>query len=145
MVEIASLTAPDRAEWNHLVRQYMAFYQTVRTDAEYDALWRRLIENREIHAAGARIDGALVGFAHYLYHASGWSADVCYLQDLFVDPQHRGRGIGRALIEFVARQAQLKQAPRLYWLTQSSNESARALYDKVAAHTGFIGYEKPLI
>lgn len=144
ILDLSPLQAHDRAVWNHLARQYMTFYQTVRTDAEYDVLWRRIAENREIHAAGARIDGVLVGFTHYLYHGSCWSADVCYLQDLFVDEGSRGRGVGRALIEYVARQARLKQSPRLYWLTQSSNETARVLYDKVAAHSGFIRYEKPL-
>jgi GNAT superfamily N-acetyltransferase len=144
MLEISPLQENDRSQWDKLVREYMTFYKTVRTDAEYDVLWRRIIANREIHSVGARIDGVLVGFSHYLYHGSCWSSDVCYLQDLFVDEESRGRGIGRALIEHVTWQAKLTESPRLYWLTQSSNEAARALYDKVASHTGFIRYERSL-
>lgn len=145
MLEISPLQEKDHCQWDKLVREYMAFYNTIRTDAEYDALWQRIAANREIHSVGARIDGVLVGFSHYLYHSSCWSSGVCYLQDLFVDEESRGRGIGRALIEYVAWQAKLKESPRLYWLTQSSNEAARALYDKVASHTGFIRYERSLV
>lgn len=145
MLEISPLQANDAAEWNKQVRQYMAFYQTVRSDAEYQALWEKLLAGRQLCSAAARIDGVLVGFSHYLFHASCWSADVCYLQDLFVEEASRGKGIGRALIEFVAKQAKLQQSPRLYWLTQSSNQVARGLYDQVAAHSGFIRYEMPLM
>jgi GNAT superfamily N-acetyltransferase len=144
MLEISPLQENDRSQWDKLVYRYMAFYKTVRTDAEYAALWQRITANREIHSVGARIGGILVGFSHYLYHSSCWSSDVCYLQDLFVDEGSRGRGIGRALIEYVAQQAKLKGSPRLYWLTQNSNEAARVLYDKVASHTGFIRYERSL-
>lgn len=145
MFELSLLQESDRSQWDKLVREYMAFYKTVRTDAEYDALWQRIMANREVHSVGARIGGVLVGFSHYLYHSSCWSFDVCYLQDLFVDEENRGIGIGRALIEYVSQQAKLKESPRLYWLTQSSNEVARVLYDKVASHTGFIRYEKSLM
>jgi GNAT superfamily N-acetyltransferase len=145
MLEISPMQENDRSQWDKLVREYMAFYKTVRTDAEYDALWQRITANREIHSVGARISGVLVGFSHYLYHSSCWSSDVCYLQDLFVDKESRGRGIGRALIEHVAWQAKLKESPRLYWLMHSSNEVARALYDKVASLAGFIRYEKSLV
>lgn len=144
MLNLSPLLENDAECWNLLIREYMAFYNTERTDTEYRTLWHRIVTGRDIHAVGARLDGALVGVAHYVYHASCWSADVCYLQDLYVAEPNRCQGIGRALIDHVAQQAALRQSPRLYWLTQSSNETARILYDKVAAHSGFIRYEKAL-
>jgi ribosomal protein S18 acetylase RimI-like enzyme len=66
---------------------------------------------------------------------------VCYLQDLFVAPQARGRGVARALIEAVAHAAREAQAERYYWLTQDDNKVARALYDKVAKFNGFLRYD----
>ena len=51
-------------------------------------------------------DGRLVGIVHYLFHPVTWSiAPRCYLEDLFVSPDARGSGAGRALIEAVYRAA----------------------------------------
>jgi len=144
MPQITPLLADDKAAWLPLAQAYLDFYQTSRPDSDFERLWLRLQEGRELHALGAHVGGQLVGIVHYLYHPSCWSNDVCYLQDLFVSPEHRGQGVGRALIEAVAEQAWLKGSPRLYWLTQASNETARKLYDQVAAHTGFIRYERTL-
>jgi len=44
----------------------------------------------------------------------------------------------------VAEQARSQGAQRLYWLTQSHNQPARALYDRLAEHRGFIRYDYPL-
>ena len=96
-------------------------------------------------ALGGYIDGRLLGIAHYLFHRSTWAHNrYCYLEDLFVAEEARGRGVGRALIEEVYRKAQAAGASRVYWLTQSSNTPARALYDKVADNLGFIQYRKVL-
>ncbi len=144
MPDITPLQAQDKAAWRTLAQAYLAFYQTSRPDKDFEQLWLRLQQGDGLHALGARVEGQLVGIVHYLYHPSCWSDDVCYLQDLFVNPEQRGMGLGRALIEAVAEQARLRGSPRLYWLTQASNDTARKLYDQVAAHTGFIRYERPL-
>lgn len=144
MPQITPLQPHDKAAWLPLAQAYLAFYQTSRPDTDFERLWLRLQEGEALQALGARVDGQLVGIVHYLYHPSCWSSDVCYLQDLFVSPEQRGQGVGRALIEEVAARARLKGSPRLYWLTQTSNEAARKLYDQVAAHTGFIRYERAL-
>ena len=93
---------------------------------------------------GAHVDGHLVGIAHYMFHTGAWSADACYLQDLFVDEAVRGQGVARALIEQVAQAARERGAPRFYWLTQQNNATARILYDKVAQYKGFIRYDYPM-
>ena len=144
MPEITPLQSKDKDAWLTLAQAYLAFYKITRPDNDFAQLWQRLQAGHELHALGAHVNGQLVGITHYLYHPSCWSGDVCYLQDLFVHPSHRGFGLGRALIEAVAEQARRKGSPRLYWLTQASNETARKLYDQVAAHTGFIRYERAL-
>ena len=141
---ISPLRPDDRARWNVLARGYKTFYETVLTDAEYDRGWKRLLAEDGIHGIGAHLDGRLVGITHYLFHANVWSADVCYLQDLFVDAAVRGKGAARALIEAVAEAASERGAVRLYWNTRHDNATARALYDKVATHRGFIRYDYPL-
>jgi ribosomal protein S18 acetylase RimI-like enzyme len=143
-VAIGTLVAADRARWEVLARGYKAFYETVLDDAEYERAWQRLAAGDLVHALGAKLDGTLVGIAHYFFHPTVWTADACHLQDLFVDRAVRGRGVARALTESVAAAARAHGAARLYWHTRANNATARALYDKVARHDGFIRYDHPL-
>jgi len=57
----------------------------------------------------------------------------------------RGLGVGCSLVEAVAAQAQARGAARYYRLAQEGNAVARALYDKVARHRGFIRHDLPLL
>ena len=143
-LRVAALTTADHPRWLELTRGYKAFYKTPVTDAEYQRAWKRLVANDRVWGLGAHYDGLLVGITHYLFHSSTWNQEVCYLQDLFVDPALRGRGIARALIEAVAKAALARGADRLYWLTQEHNAAARALYDNVAKYNQFIRYDYPL-
>ena len=144
MITVMSLQTTDRARWDILARGYKTFYETVLTDAQYDETWKRLQRKDGIVGLGAHVDGHLVGIAHYMFHTGAWSADACYLQDLFVDEAVRGQGVARALIEQVAQAARERGAPRFYWLTQQNNATARILYDKVAQYKGFIRYDYPM-
>ena len=143
-LRVVSLERGDRAAWEPLARGYKAFYRTETSPAEYDAAWERLLRRHDVFGIGAKEGGALVGIAHYLFHASAWAERVCYLQDLFVAPEARGRGVARALIEAVAQAAREANATRCYWHTQEANATARALYDRVGRFKGFIRYDYPL-
>jgi GNAT superfamily N-acetyltransferase len=144
VIEVGPLTEADRERWQMLARGYKAFYKTPTSDAEFAEAWRRLREEDGVHGLGARVDGRLAGIAHYLFHTVVWARTTCYLQDLYTDPEARGRGVARALIEAVAAKARERGAARYYWTTQDHNATARALYDKVARHGGFIRYDYPL-
>jgi GNAT superfamily N-acetyltransferase len=143
-MEIAPLCAQDYSQWEPLARGYKTFYNTPTSSGEFASAWEKLIAQDGVFGLGARIDGELVGIAHYLYHPSTWASKVCYLQDLFTSPSSRGRGVASALIRAVATEALAQGAARFYWLTQEHNLVARALYDKVAAYNGFIRYDAPL-
>jgi GNAT superfamily N-acetyltransferase len=141
VIDVRPLTPEDRAAWEVLARGYKDFYETDVPDEGYEQTWRRLLQGAEVHGLGAWLDGRLVGIAHYLFHVTVWSADCCYLQDLFVDEAVRGRGAARALIDRVASEARERGAARLYWMTKQDNATARALYDKLGAFSGFIRYD----
>ena len=143
-IDILPLSERDRAEWEILARGYKAFYATEHSDAEYDAVWRRLTAGDGLYGFGARLDGKMVGLAHYLFHTTAWTGEACYLQDLFTAEAARGRGIAAALADQVAEAAQERGATRFYWLTKQDNARARALYDRIAAFKGFIRYDYPL-
>ncbi|QPF73313.1 GNAT family N-acetyltransferase [Roseateles sp. DAIF2] len=139
--EIRPLRPEDRAGWEPLARGYKAFYKTEHDDAVYDATWARLLQGREIRGLAAVREGRVLGIAHFFFHTSIWAGESCYLQDLFVDAQQRGRGVARALIEAVAARAEQGCATRFYWTTHGENATARALYDKLAEFRGMIRYD----
>lgn len=143
-VEVRRLQPEDRAAWQPLARGYHTFYERTLPDDDYDAGWARLMGDPRFVGLAAWHEGRLVGIAHALFHAATWSGDVCYLQDLFVDEAARGRGAAAALIDALAALARERRAPRLYWTTHTSNARARALYDRVAAHKGFLRYDYPV-
>ena len=87
---IAPLAAADRPRWEVLARGYKAFYRTEVADGEYDKAWARLLDGSEVHGLGAKVEGRLVGIAHYLFHTSVWAPRVCYLQDLKIDTGSNG-------------------------------------------------------
>jgi GNAT superfamily N-acetyltransferase len=93
----------------------------------------------------AEEDDRLVGLVHYIQHRSCWTVgDYVYLQDLFVDPDVRDTGLGRALIEHVYARAAETGASRVWWLTHESNAQAMLLYDRIADKSGFVQYRKVL-
>jgi ribosomal protein S18 acetylase RimI-like enzyme len=143
-IVIRPFQAGDRAAWEPLWQGYLTFYKASLTAEATDTTWRRLIDAAEpMQGLVALLEGEIVGIVHTVYHRSTWTiGDYCYLQDLFTSEAARGRGIGRALIEAVYERARANGASRVYWLTHESNTSAQALYDKVAARSGFIQYRQ---
>lgn len=144
---IRPLRPEDEAEWRRLWTGYLAFYQTSLPEPVYLSTFTRLLgdDPQDFSALVAEVDGRLLGLTHYLFHRHAWKVEnVCYLQDLHVDPEARGTGLGRSLIEAVYARADAAGSPAVYWLTQDFNTTARQLYDRVAKVTPFIRYIRPL-
>jgi GNAT superfamily N-acetyltransferase len=141
-IDIRALRPDERHSWEPLWQGYLTFYRSAVAPEVTDSTWDRLHDPAEpMHVLGAFLDGTLVGIVHYLFHRSTWTiGDYCYLQDLYTAPEARGQGAGRALIEAVYDRAEVAGASRVYWLTQETNATARALYDTLADRPGFIQY-----
>lgn len=146
MIALRPLRLADEADWRPLWDAYLVFYESELTEEVTSDVFARLVAGDGIHGALARdADGRAVGLVHWLFHPSTWSiGPYCYLEDLFVAPEARGGGVGRALIEHVADAARAAGASKVYWLTHETNTTARLLYDSVAERTGFIHYERRL-
>ena len=145
MISVRPLLADDEPAWRRLWRGYLDFYGTVLPEAVYAASFARLTDPAvgDYNGLLAVRDGTPVGLAHYIFHRHGWQlADVTYLQDLYVAPEARGTGAGRALIEAVYAAADAAGRPDVYWLTEATNATARRLYDRVGRVTPFIKYRR---
>ncbi|WP_407358167.1 GNAT family N-acetyltransferase [Microbacterium sp. LTA6] len=143
MTSIRTIQQDDFEEWSVLWSGYLRFYESEIADDVTRATFGRLVKDRELHGALA-IDeeGHAIGLVHWLTHAATWSTgEYCYLEDLFVAPDARGSGSGRAMIAHVREWAEQGGCAKLYWLTQEGNATARALYDRVATNTGFTHYQ----
>jgi GNAT superfamily N-acetyltransferase len=77
---------------------------------------------------------APIGFALFFHNFSTFLAKPgIYLEDLFVAPEHRGRGIGRALLKELARIAVERGCGRLEWSVLDWNRDAIAFYERLGA------------
>lgn len=141
-IEILPLRADDHAQWLSLWRGYQAFYKADIPDAVSAVTWARLLDPAEPMAGALAWRGDIaVGLVHHIRHRSCWTVgDYCYLQDLFVAPETRGGGIGRALIEHVYAVAEAAGCARVYWLTHETNGDAMQLYDRIGDRSGFVQY-----
>lgn len=142
-MEIRSVGAGDRDGWERLYRGYARFYRREIDGGMLDRLWGWLRdETHVVEGLVAEQDGALVGLAHYRAMPSPLRArEICYLDDLFVDPSSRGAGVGAALIARVGEIAGRRGWPLVRWLTRDDNYRARGLYDRVSACTDWRVYE----
>jgi GNAT superfamily N-acetyltransferase len=101
---------------------------------EADLLRDGFGEVPRFHALVAEWDGAPAGFALYFFNYSTWQGRPgIYLEDLFVRPSHRGRGIGTALLRAVAQIALERQCSRLVWSVLDWNEPAIRFYESLGA------------
>jgi GNAT superfamily N-acetyltransferase len=145
-ITVRPLAPADRARWQELWHGYLTFYEAPIDDENTDLLWNRLLNDGDPNGLVACDgNGKIIGLVHYMYHPTCWTVrDKCYLQDLFVDPEARVGGAGRALIEAVYEKAAAANASEVYWMTQQFNSVARVLYDRVGELTPFIKYRKLL-
>lgn len=79
--------------------------------------------------------GRPIGIALYFFTYSTFLGQpTLYLEDLFVVPEERGRGAGRALLRALARIALRRGCGRMEWAVLDWNESAIAFYRSMGAH-----------
>lgn len=145
MIAARPVRPTDETAWRALWHGYLRYYETDLPDEIYAESFARLCDPDIADYRGliATAHGRQVGLAHFIFHRHGWKLEnVVYLQDLYVAPDMRGTGAGRALIEGVYAAADEAGCPEVYWLTQHFNAPGRRLYDRVGELTPFIKYRR---
>ena len=143
---IRAIEEKDKDQWLKLWAGYLEFYKSTISLEQTELTWKRLINNEQkMFGFVAESEEGVIGFTHCLFRPSTWTeTDYCYLEDLFVDPNIRGKGIGRALMNKVVELAKEKNSKRVYWTTQEFNKTARFLYDSITPVSEFVQYRLPI-
>ena len=141
-VVIREAEASDEGAWRRLWSGYVDHLDATVPNEVTAHTWARILDPASpVFCRLAVADGRIVGFAVCLLHEGSWALTPhCYLEDLFVAPESRGRGAGRALIEDIRALARAKGWNRLYWHTREDNP-ARRLYDGFAEASGMVVYK----
>lgn len=127
LIKIRAIESTDFPEWLNLWNANNLGHKDEDVTSQ---TWARLNdENAPVHGLVAEDKGEIVGLIQYILHpTTGSLNDICYMQDVFVDPAHRQKGIARTMIEALAKIGKREQWGRIYWMAEGKNEAAQALY-----------------
>lgn len=135
--------------WTRLFRGYAAFYEAPTSDDHQHRIWGWIHDDRSIEclvAVPVDDDGNENGAPQGLAHLREWVRPLRgvvagYLDDLFVDPDHRGSGAVDALYDAMHRMATDRGWAVIRWTTADDNYRARTVYDRLATRTTWITYD----
>jgi GNAT superfamily N-acetyltransferase len=87
-----------------------------------------------VRALICNVGDTVVGFAVYFFNYSTWQGrNGLYLEDLYVSPEHRGVGAGKALLHYLAREAVALGCGRFEWSVLDWNTPAIEFYESIGA------------
>lgn len=141
---IRDIEPADRDAWERLFLAYGVFYKTAFDRPVLDGVWAWLMDDAAPVRAFVAVEGAEVfGFALYREVPDTFTAGPAwFLDDLYVDPEHRGSGAGTALIEAITDYAREHGGGTLRWITADDNFTAQSVYDKLATRAKWVTYER---
>ena len=156
--QVAPITVLEYPEVLPLIAAYQRFYEVEPDEARNASFFRRFLDADASPPGpsgdppgvllGARVDGSgpLVGYACLHWRLDSVTAkEVVCLHDLYVVPEVRGTGVGRALLESAADVARARGAASLVWSTAPDNATAQRLYDATGvARSTWVEYELSL-
>ena len=146
-IEIRPAREDEIEELLPLIRAYCEFYETQPDDEGLRVMFQTLIADPSQGAVFIAHNGATaVGFASLDWKWSSLkAARIGYLEDLFVDPEARGRGIADALIEACADRCREHGLPAMAWQTAPDNHRAQRVYSRTgAAFDTYLEYDLEL-
>jgi GNAT superfamily N-acetyltransferase len=103
-------------------------------EATEEMIRRNVFEKHIAEVVFAELDGRPVGFALFFHNFSTFVGKPgIYLEDLYVKPEHRGKGIGKALLVYLAALAKRRGCGRFEWAVLNWNEKAISFYRSLGA------------
>lgn len=142
-LSIRPVSPADEAEWSTLYTGYREFYRERADPAKVQAAWQMLFDPATRLAGFVAVhEGRVVGLANWREFPDQLSASTgIFLDDLYVSPEARGRGVGEQLLEALAQVARDRGIGVVRWITAPDNTTARRLYDRVAERAPWVTYD----
>ena len=140
---IRNIEIKDREQWKKLYHGYADFYQVTISEQILETIWDWLHDtNHDLNALVYEIDNSIVALAHYRRMPSPLRGKyIGFLDDLYVDPQFRGKKIGEKIIKKLNDISKERNWGLIRWITRNDNHNAKSLYDKVAKKSTWEVYE----
>ena len=140
---IRPLSKNDFNVWSNIYKSYAEFYKLPMNKETLETLWSWIHDDKHVvQGICFEIDKRIVGIAHYRTMPRPIKGQyIGFLDDLFVEPDFRGKKIAQKLITHLKSLSKANNWDGIRWITHSSNENAKKLYDKIANNTGFELYE----
>jgi GNAT superfamily N-acetyltransferase len=144
-IEIRTIDTDDYEDWKRL---WLANAHEEGGDLGDDVIaqcWAELMRTASdtqnasgIFGLVAEIEGLFAGFLHYVLHpVAGAAQPVCYLQDVYVAPEYRRHGVGRALLDDLKERSHDLDWERIYWLVKGDDAKAAAFYKDQSVQVDF--------
>ena len=140
---IREIRLEDKEYWQKLYKGYAEFYKVEMNDKILDTVWNWLQDkNHDVNGLGYEINKKLVAIAHYRRMPSPLRGQyIGFLDDLYVDPEHRGKKIGEKIIKQLNEISKENGWNLIRWITRENNLRAKALYDRVSEKSTWDVYE----
>ena len=140
---IRKLEQKDKENWSKLYNAYADFYKVPMNTRILDTVWGWIHDETHIvNGICFELGHKIVGIAHYRTMPRPIKGKyIGFLDDLFVMPNFRNQKIAQKLISNLKSLSKVNNWDGIRWITHSSNENAKKLYDKIANNTGFELYE----
>ncbi len=143
-ISVNPVTNDDREQWEALYHGYAEFYQVPMNDEILDTVWGWIHDdNNPFFGLVAKDEnGKAIGLMHCRQMASPLrGALVGFLDDLFVSPEVRGKGVVEVMYEALNVVGKEQGWPFIRWITAEDNYRGRAVYDKLSDKTHWITYQ----
>jgi ribosomal protein S18 acetylase RimI-like enzyme len=140
---IRQIKQEDKKDWEKLYRGYADFYKVEMNDEILATVWKWLFDQKhEVSGLVYEEKSKVVALAHYRKMPSPLRGKyIGFLDDLFVDPEHRGKKIGEKILNELKNISQKNRWGLIRWITRNDNVRAKSLYDKVSEKTTWDTYE----
>jgi len=143
-MDVTILKKEDRKQWEALYYAYAEFYKMPMTPEILDNIWSWIFDkHNKFYALIAKDENdEALGFMHCRAMPSPLrGAEVGFLDDLFVVPEARGKGVVELLYKELNDFGALQGWPFVRWITAENNYRGRAVYDKIAEKTAWQTYQ----